>query len=199
MPYEVQQDDKISQFILERFSEPPIVLMDEQPSSDRGISGFGSSRNALQDTTKAGSKHITILNRQVSQHTLMSYIQCFLNENERLQRKMADYLGYASEFRYGDVLPFLLQACTACILKLAAVETFSSHSECLVLGAYPTIRPTEAPITPILGQELVLAPCNQPQPSGTKISAQDRDSTTVEPPTSKQDPLENQCVPDKFR
>ena len=35
MPYEVQQGDKVSSFIVERFSKPPIVLVDERPSSDR--------------------------------------------------------------------------------------------------------------------------------------------------------------------
>ena len=133
MPYEVQQGDKNSQFILERFSKPPIVLVDELPSSDPGISGFGSSGNSVQDTTKAGSNHIIILNHQERQHThpstLMSDIQRFLNENESLQSKMADYLGYASELRYGDVLPLLLQACTALVLKLAAVERLSSNSQ----------------------------------------------------------------------
>ena len=125
MPYEVQQGDKISQFILDSFSKPPIVLVDELPSSDRGLSGFGSSGSSVQDTTKAGSNHITILNHQESQHThpstLMSDIQHLFNEIESLQPKMADYLECASELRYADVLPLLLQACTALVLKLAAV------------------------------------------------------------------------------
>ena len=69
MPYEVQHGDKISQFILERFSKPPIVLVDELPSSDRGISGFGSSDNSVQDTTKAGSNHITPEPSGKSAHT----------------------------------------------------------------------------------------------------------------------------------
>ena len=107
MPYEVQQGDKISPFILERFSKPRIVLVDELPASDRGISGFGSSSNSVQDTIKAGSNHITILNHQESQQThpsrLMSDRQRFVNENESLQTKMADYLGYASKSRCGDV------------------------------------------------------------------------------------------------
>ena len=54
----------------------------------------------------------------------MSDIQRFFNENESLQPKRADYSGYASQLRYGDMLPLLLQACTALVLKLAAVETF---------------------------------------------------------------------------
>ena len=203
IPYEVQQGDKISQFILERFSKPPIVLVDELPSSERGTSGFGSSGNSVQDTTKAGSNHITILNHHKSQHThpstLMSDIQRFLTENESLQSKMADYLGYASELRYGDVLPLPLQACTALVLKLAAVERFLSDSQSLGLGAYPTNRPVEAPTTRIFEQESVQAHCDQPQLSGNQDSAKDRDSTTVEPPSSTQDPLEDQWAPDEFQ
>ena len=147
MLYEVQQGDKVSPFMLERFSKPPTVLLDELPSSARGISNFGSSGNSVQDTTKAGSNHITILNHQESQHThpspLVSDIKCFLNENESLQTKMADHIGYASELCYGDVLPLLLQACTALVLKLAAVERFLSNSPSLDLEAYPTNPPTE--------------------------------------------------------
>ena len=115
------------------------MLVDELPSSDRGISGFGSSGNSVQDTTNAGSNHISILNHQESWHThpstLMSDIQRFLNENESLQTKMADYHVYASELRYGDVLPLLLQVCTALVLKLAAVERFISNPQSLGLRA----------------------------------------------------------------
>ena len=203
MPYEVQQGDKISPFILERFSKPPIVLVDELPSSDRGISGFGSSGNSVQDTTKAGSNHITISKHQESQQThpstLMSDIRHLLNGTESLQPKMADYLRYASELRYGDVLPLLLQACFALVLKLPALERFLSNSQSLCLGANPTNRPMEAPTTPILGQELVQRNCDQRQLSGNRDSAKDRDSTTVKPPSSTQDPLGDQWAPDEFQ
>ena len=142
MPYEVQQGDNNSQFILERFSKPPIVLPDGLPSCGQGSSGFGGSGKFVQDNTKAGSNHVTILNHQERQHThpstLMSDIQRFLNKNDSLQPKMAHYLGYASEPRYGDVLSLLLQACTALVWKLAAVERFLSDSQSLGLGAYPT-------------------------------------------------------------
>ena len=81
MPYQVQQGENISQFILKRFSKPPIVLVDELLSSDRRISGFDSSGTFLEDNTKTGSNHVTILNHQVSQHThpstLTSDIQPF--------------------------------------------------------------------------------------------------------------------------
>ena len=79
MPYEVQQGDKISQFILERFIKPPIVLLDELPSSDRGTSGFSSSGTSMQHTTKAGRNHITILIHQISQHTHPSIFLNVLN------------------------------------------------------------------------------------------------------------------------
>ena len=129
----------------------------------------------------------------------MSDIHRFLNENESLQPKMADYLGYASGLRYGDVLPLLLQACTALVFKMAASERFFSDSQSLGLGAYPTNRPVEAPTTPILGQESVHSHCDQPQLSGNQDSAKDRHSTTVDPPSSKQDPLEDQWAPDQFQ
>ena len=157
----------------------------------------------VQDTTKAGSNLITILSHQESQHThpstLMSDIQRFLNENESLQPKRADYLWYASQLRYGDVLPLPLQACTAWVLKLAAVQRFLSNPQSLGLGAYPTNRPMEAATSAIVGQGSVQAHCDQPQLSGNQNSAKDRDSTTVEPPSSTQDPLQDQWGPDEFQ
>ena len=129
----------------------------------------------------------------------MSDIQRFLKENENLQPKMADHLGYACQLRYGDVLPLLMQACTALVLKLAALERFSSNSQSLGLGAYHTNHPMEAPTTPILGQESVQAHCDQPQLFGNQDSAKDRDSTTVELPSLTQDPLEDQWAADEFQ
>ena len=152
MTYEVQQGDKTSQFILERFSKPPIVLVDEPISSDREISGFRSSGNSVQDITRAGSNHITILNHQESQHThpstRMSDIQRFLNENKSLQPRMADYLGYASELRYGDVLPLLLHAL---VLVLAAVERFFIWSTIVRPRGLPYKLPNGGADQPIIG------------------------------------------------
>ena len=57
----------------------------------------------------------------------------------------------------------------------------------------------EAPPNPILGRESVQAHCDQPQLSGNEEFAKDRDSTTVELPSSTQDPLEDQWAPDEFQ
>ena len=57
----------------------------------------------------------------------------------------------------------------------------------------------EAATSAIVGKESVQAYCDQPQLSGNQNSAKDRDSTTVEPLSSTQDPLEDQWGPDKFQ
>ena len=128
----------------------------------------------------------------------MSDIQRSLDENESLQPKMADYLRYASELCYGDVLPLVLQACTALVLKWAAVERISSNSQSLGLETHPGSCPMEAPTTPILQQQSVQAQCDQPQLSGIQDSAKKRDSTTPEPRKLTQDQLEDQWARDEF-
>ena len=112
---------------------------------------------------------------------------------------MADYLGYVSELHYGDVLPLLLQACTALPWTLAAVERLLSNSQSLGLGAYPTNRPMEALTTPILGHESGQTHCNPPQLSGSQDSAKYRNSTSVELPSSTQDPIEDQRAAENFQ
>ena len=108
---------------------------------------------------------------------------------------MANNVGYASELRYGDVLPLLLQACSALVLKLGAVERFLSNSGSLCLGAYPTNRPMEAPTTPMLGHESVQAPRDETEMYGNQDFGKDRESTALKRPTWTQDALENKWAP----